>query len=134
MTAKNIAVLVFCYSFRWTHFHVLFLALGLDTFFKFVKVKFKAVCIFFTVFGWTHFYILFLFLSRTQLLICNSKLITVFIFCYSFMLDTWPTRRIQHWWHKLVTWVLLQVRLDVVIFGFSSLSAAVSADVILLGF
>jgi hypothetical protein len=32
------------------------------------------------------------------------------------------------------TWVLLQVWQDVVIFGFSSLSAAVSADVILLVF
>ena len=34
----------------------------------------------------------------------------------------------------LLTWVLLQVRLDVVISGYSSLSAAVSADGILLGF
>ena len=33
----------------------------------------------------------------------------------------------------LPTWVLLQVRLDVVIFGCSSLSAAVPADGILLG-
>jgi hypothetical protein len=32
------------------------------------------------------------------------------------------------------TWVLLQVWLDVVLFGCSSLSAAVSADGILLGF
>jgi hypothetical protein len=32
------------------------------------------------------------------------------------------------------TWVLLQVGLDVVIFGCSSLSAAVSADGILMGF
>jgi hypothetical protein len=32
------------------------------------------------------------------------------------------------------TWVLLQVWLDVVIFGCSSLSAVVSADEILLGF
>ena len=32
------------------------------------------------------------------------------------------------------TWVLLQVRLDVVIFGFSLLSAAVPAEGILLGF
>jgi hypothetical protein len=35
---------------------------------------------------------------------------------------------------RQVTLVLLQVWLDVVIFGFSSLSAAVSADGMLLGF
>ena len=73
-------------------FYVLILGLGLETFFKFVIAKFKVVSISFTVFGLTHFYVLFLFSGRTQLLICNSKLITVFISYYRF---GWTTDRLE---------------------------------------
>ena len=61
LSSKKSSSINFYLQFSADKIYVLFLALGVETFFKFIIAKYKAVFISFMVFGLTHFYVLFLF-------------------------------------------------------------------------